>query len=426
MKVICAPMGWDFPATQNVDLQIVLFAHADEPDRGAAGASILRGIKNAKLRPEPRAWDLLSLALSVIAADTGVRRDGSPDGWTRQIDLRVAVSDPDFWSARSDLIERQLRFLTTDLWRLGFTDGGIQPTPPAKPIWPDEDAVSLLSGGLDSLVGAVDLVLRDGRRPYVVSQVSPGDKDKQVRFASAIGGGLRHLQLNHNANCPGDNEPSQRARSIIFLAYGVLLATALKRYHGGEEIPLFVCENGFIAINPPLTTGRLGSLSTRTAHPVFLTLFQQLLGSAGLNVSITNPYEFRTKGEMLSSCADQALLRKHASTTTSCGRYARTGFRHCGRCVPCLIRRAAFHAWAGKDATDYRYVDLSRDDDNHARFDDVRSAAMAVAEVRAEGLDPWLGASLTSTLIEDTAPYRAVAARGLEEISSFLDAAGVV
>jgi 7-cyano-7-deazaguanine synthase in queuosine biosynthesis len=426
MKVICAPLGWDFNASPNADLQIVLFAQADEPDRGAAGASILRVIKKAKLRPDPRAWDLLSLALSVIGADTGVRRDESPDGWTRQIDLQVAVSDPDFWSARNDLIQRQLRFLTTDLWRIAFTDGGIQPTPPDEPTLRDEDSVSLLSGGLDSLVGAVDLVSRDGRRPYLVSQISPGDKDKQRRFASGIGGGLGHLQLNHNANCPGDNELSQRARSIIFLAYGVLLATALKRYHDGREIPLFVCENGFIAINPPLTTGRLGSLSTRTAHPVFLKLFQQLLESAGLNVRITNPYEFVTKGEMLSSCADQAFLRKHASTTTSCGRYARTGFRHCGRCVPCIIRRAAFHAWGRKDATDYCYADLSRDDDNHARFDDVRSAAMAVAEVRADGLDRWLGASLSSTLIDDTTPYRDVAARGLDEIGSFLDAAGVL
>jgi 7-cyano-7-deazaguanine synthase in queuosine biosynthesis len=426
MKLVCAPMNWDFNAAQDADLQIVLFAHADEPDRGAAGANILRVIKKAKLAPDLRAWDLLSLALSVIAADIGVRRDDSPDGWTRQIDLQVAVSDPGFWSTQTALVERQLRFLTTDLWRVAFTDGGVQPAPPDEPALPEEDCVSLLSGGLDSLVGAIDLVSRDDRRPYLVSQVSQGDKDKQIRFAARIGGGLKHLQLNHNANSPGDNDRSQRARSIIFLAYGVLLATALKRYQDGEAIPLFVCENGFIAINPPLTTGRLGSLSTRTAHPVFLTLFQHLLNSAGLHVPITNPYEFVTKGEMLTGCADQALLRKYASTSTSCGRFARTGYQHCGRCVPCLIRRAAFHAWGRRDATDYRYRDLSRDDDNHARFDDVRSAAMAVAQVRADGLDSWLGASLTSTLIADTTPYRDVAARGLDEIGSFLDAAGVL
>jgi len=43
-----------------------------------------------------RALDLLSLALSAICADTAVRRGDSPDGWARQIALKVAMSDPEF------------------------------------------------------------------------------------------------------------------------------------------------------------------------------------------------------------------------------------------------------------------------------------------------------------------------------------------
>jgi hypothetical protein len=147
---------------------------------------------------------------------------------------------------------------------------------------------------LDSLIGAIDLS-RDRRRPYLVSQVSQGDKKKQILFASR----------------PGNNERSQRARSIIFLAYAVLLATALKRYHDGEEIPLFVCENGFISINPPLTTGRLGSLSTRTAHPVFLTLFQRLLDSADLNVRMISPFCENTPRRRRAA----AVLRERATVT---------------------------------------------------------------------------------------------------------------
>jgi hypothetical protein len=50
---------------------------------------------------------------------------------------------------------------------------------------------------------------------------------------------------------------------------------------------------------------------------------------------------------------------------------------------------------------------------------------MAVAEVRADGLDRWLGASLNSSLIGDTKPYKKVVGRGLEELGKFLDAAGV-
>jgi hypothetical protein len=282
--------------------------------------------------------------------------------------------------------------------------------------------VALLSGGLDSLVGVLDLVGRDKRRPFVVSQVSQGDKKTQAYFAAKIGGGLRHLQLNHNANCPGENERSQRARSIVFLAYGALAATTLKTYQEGGAVALCVCENGFISINPPLTTGRIGSLSTRTTHPIFLGLFQRLLDAAGLRVRIETPYQFRTKGEMLAGCADQDFLRKNARQATSCGRFARNGYKHCGRCVPCLVRRAAFHAWQEPDKTVYVYRDLSRDNDDHARFDDVRSAAMAVAEVRAEGLDTWLGASLSTALLGNVMPYRQTVERGLQELGAFLEA----
>jgi hypothetical protein len=68
---------------------------------------------------------------------------------------------------------------------------------------------------------------------------------------------------------------------------------------------------------------------------------------------------------------------------------------------------------------------LSKDDGDHARFDDVRSTSIAVAEVRSDGIDRWLGASLSSTLIADTAPYRDVLRRGVDELGAFLDSAGV-
>jgi 7-cyano-7-deazaguanine synthase in queuosine biosynthesis len=425
MKVVCAPVKVGFsPGTPN-DLEVVLYSQADKASRGQAGANILNVIKKAKLSPEARAWDLLSIALSIIAADTGARRDQSPDGWTRQIDLQVAVSDPAFWTKEKALLEKQLCFLTTDLWKTTFIAGGIQPKRPTKPVMPTEDSVSLLSGGLDSLIGAVDLVSRHGKLPYLVSQVSQGDKEKQAYFASRIGGGLKHLQLNHDANCPGVNERSQRARSFIFFAYAVLLASSLKRYHDGKTVTIYVCENGFISVNAPLTPDRIGSLSTRTTHPVYLGLLQSLLGAAGLRIRLDNPYRFMTKGEMLANCADQPFIRQKAHTTTSCGRFARNGYQHCGRCIPCLIRRAAFYAWGTTDQTNYIYKKLSRKDSNHSGFDDVRTAAIAIAEVRSAGLDRWLGASLCSTLIGDRESYKNVVGRGLKELEKFLASEGV-
>ena len=425
MRIICAPQNFEFGAAAPFDLKVLLYCHAERPDTGAVGKTALDMIQRRKLRPDPRAWDLLSIAFSVIAADTAVRRDQSPDGWTREIELQVAVSDPGFWTSQRDLLMRQLAFLTTDIWNIKFLDGGVQPEPPKSPVRLEDECVVLLSGGLDSLVGAIDLVTEEGKTPHAVSQTSMGDQKKQSFFASQIGGGLGHLQLNHNARVPGNSERSQRARSFVFFSYGVFAATTLKRYHDGDNVMIYVCENGFISINPPLTIGRIGSLSTRTTHPFFVKLFQELIGNAGIRVTLDNPYQFATKGEMLQACADQEFLQRCGYTSTSCGRYARNKYTHCGRCVPCLIRRAAFHAWGAKDETPYVCSELSRNDAEHARHDDVRSVAMADATVREEGVSAWAGPAFSTLLLDDARPYKGMVGRGLEELAAFLSAAGV-
>ncbi|MGH7391830.1 MAG: hypothetical protein ACREM3_20600 [Candidatus Rokuibacteriota bacterium] len=50
---------------------------------------------------------------------------------------------------------------------------------------------------------------------------------------------------------------------------------------------------------------------------------------------------------------------------------------------------------------------------------------MAVAEGRAEGLNAWLGTTLSSALLGDVTPYRQTVERGLKELGAFLDAMGV-
>lgn len=423
MKITCASSGFDFTRT-NGDLNVVLYEHTDNPTYGSIGKTLKNKIVRRKLSPAPRAWDLLSLALAIISSDLAGHRNRSTDGWTREFDLAVSVADAPFWNANAALIEKMLAFLTTDRWVLHFIDGGIVPAPDRNAIFPDEDCVVLLSGGLDSYVGAIDLVSA-GKKPFAVSQTVLGDLDKQCLFAAELGGGLEHMPLNHNAVIPNSEKPpSQRARSVIFLAYGVLIATTLAQYYAGEEVPLYVCENGFIAINPPLTGGRMGSLSTRTAHPLVLSLFQQILEAAGLKVRIVNPYRFKTKGEMLRECLDQSMLEKHAFQTTSCGRFKIFGHKHCGRCIPCLIRRSAIHAWKGEDQTYYKYDNLSFNDKDHAGFDDVRSALMGIAECSEEGIDRWLGATLSSDLVADKEELKLTVQRGLGELQFMLEYLG--
>ena len=424
MKLVCAPEDYAFAGAADA-VEVILYGHADRQIRGSAGAAVKDEIIREKLHAATRAWDFLSLALSVIAADLAGHRNTSSDGWTREFEIEISVADPVFWNGHLDLVKNLLGFLTTDRWQISFIGGGISPVPEGEPVRPVEDCVTLLSGGLDSFIGSIDLVAR-GKHPFAVSQTVRGDADNQRSFARLIGGGLKHLQVNHNAQVPNpEKPPSQRARSLIFIAYGVLAATTLGRYHADESVGLYVCENGFISINPPLTGARLGSLSTRTTHPLVFGLLQQLIDAAGLRVRLENPYQLKTKGEMLRECTNQAVLRALASETTSCGRYKQFGYTHCGRCVPCLVRRAAFRAARMTDKTKYVHLDLGRDDKDHAGFDDVRSVAMALSEVKSDGLETWIGTALSTTLLGDIGPMEAMVERGLNELRSLFKFHGV-
>ena len=75
-------------------------------------------------------------------------------------------------------------------------------------------------------------------------------------------------------------------------AHAILLAS-------GFAHPVSICipENGVISLNIPLTTHRVGSLSTRTTHPYYIGLLQLLIDGPGIPVKLINPYQFCTKGE---------------------------------------------------------------------------------------------------------------------------------
>nr|WP_162916399.1 Qat anti-phage system QueC-like protein QatC [Cohaesibacter haloalkalitolerans] len=369
----------------------------------------------------------MSFAMAVVAADEAVSRGRSPDGWTRKIDLTVAVSDPATWNSEIGRLTQALRFLSGDMWSVHFIAGGGMPFPRNPRLPRPEDMICLLSGGMDSLIGAIDAVC-EGHHPLLVSQMAKGDTKDQKIFAMNVAPNSLHLQLNHHARPPCTSERSQRARSIAFLGFGVMAATCLQRHADGATVELRMPENGFISQNVPLTPLRTGSLSTRTTHPYFLRLVQQTLDAVGLRVHIRNPYELQTKGEMLKGCKEQALLAKLVDASTSCGRYSRTGFQHCGRCVPCQVRRGAYLAWGQPDHTlkGYKYEDLGLADARHAAFDDVRSVAIAIETVRSHGIDALIGGSINGQLLGDPTPYRLVVENGIAELEALHKKLGVI
>ncbi len=108
------------------------------------------------ISPSSAARDLLGLAVAVYCADKVALRVDAPDGFTRDLELRVPVSDPERFVAAEEPLTQALRFLTGDHWTLRFRPSSGRTK--KKTAGTLADAVCLFSGGLDSLTGAIDLL----------------------------------------------------------------------------------------------------------------------------------------------------------------------------------------------------------------------------------------------------------------------------
>lgn len=399
----------------------------DQKGRAALGWSICDELTRVRAPLHPVAFDFLSISLAVIAADTFVSRDHAADGWAREINLVVALDNPGTWVPVLPKLTRALNFLSGDIWSLSVEGGGA--SPPAfkrraiRHIDPRTcDSACLFSGGLDSAIGALDLRV-DGGNPFLVSHAYTHDAAKQEGILPRLGSGV--VRFGAQASPVGwldhGNDVQMRTRSFNFLAMGVLMAASLLR-PGITRTTLFVPENGLIALNPPLTRRRIGALSTRTTHPYYLHLIAEVLDEVGLPIDLINPYAHKTKGEMMAECRDQARLAAIASGTVSCGKWKRTG-EQCGRCVPCLIRRAAFHRADMADDTPYQEkgIDLQRFFEHDEDPDDLMAMLLAARRLDTMDVDRWIAMTGPMPLVASDRTGRVSAARrGMMEVRDFL------
>lgn len=409
------------------------------------GGGALGELSKIGLKPSETALDLLFLATAVYIADTRIEREKhAQDGWTREIDLHLPVANPNLWDSNIvGIIQKALRFLTGDIWRVNF-----RPRPRGKAQLVDSacslpfsnpDCVSLFSGGLDSFIGAVDLI-ENGRVPLLVGHYCSGsDSQPQNRSFDLLKRiyGIKEFQrqqvflgADSNDLVDGGKDKTQRSRSFLFLGLGCLFADSIRGITS-----LYVPENGLISLNVPLDPLRVGALSTRTTHPFFMTLFQDLLDRLVLQVKIKSPYRFMTKGEMITTCSNKKIIEMNGGGTMSCSspnKYrwnpnVRLTDIHCGHCVPCIIRRAAFYKALGHDPTNYVLTDHDLRgrslDSDAAEGQDIRSFQFMLTKLQR---NPDLARRLIHQpgplpdVAEHLRDYVGVFERGLAEVGTFL------
>lgn len=307
----------------------------------------------------PTAEDFFLIAATVYSLDKLVSRGETTDNWTRKIQITIPVSDPQRWVSVADRLAHCIGFLTGDRWTFSFVARSnslfAQQKPKRNQVVTDvkANAVCLFSGGLDSLVGAIDwLEEHEAEKLLLVGHYDgkvPGTHADQIRVLDKLSSrydtnGIEAIFVGVTQDPPG-TETSFRSRSILFLALGMLFASCL-----GEEYPLLIPENGAIALNSPLSPSRRGTCSTRTANPYFLDCLREILKSVQLRNSILNPHAAKTKGEVLQLCKNMEVVQQALPASVSCAKRNRRGkwvHRHalqCGRCMPCIYRRAALHS----------------------------------------------------------------------------------
>lgn len=435
-------------------LTVLMYCNSDDTTKVPnlfVGKKLPHKLKQLHANIPSRVLDFLTIALAIVTADTFVLRSNSENNWCRQMHLDIGLSDPSFWDGEKDRLQQALAFLSGDVWDFTFTQGEypfkfsekVSSRSKKHIDFGVPDCICLFSGGLDSAIGAIDLYAT-GHKPLLVSHSYKGDKKHQDLIVKKLKKEfgkekVQNLQLlaapTGSNQIPGvrkgGREITMRTRSISFLAFGLLAAASLRDFqslfgHVPENtIDLFVPENGFISINPPLTSRRLGSHSTHTTHPQFIAGIQKIWNNAGFNAKIVNPYQFKTKGEMCLNCKDFDLLKEIVSDTVSCSHWKRR-HKQCGICLPCLIRRAALvRANIEEDSANYENVNIRTAYDQKEvrdkKKDDIKSIISFIKETKelSSIKKKLIMSGLTPD--EDRTDYLALIQRGRKELKTLLN-----
>lgn len=298
--------------------------------------------------------DFFIITCSVYGIDRFVnRKQNSVDGWSRELHVSFPVSEVEIWNDVKFDLEELFSFLTGDYWYIDFYKSDfINPEFELSIDFSEKfKQVNLFSGGLDSLIGAVDfLSTHPKEKILLVSHYDPQmkgplkDQDNLLKKIEAKYKGLFEHVPSIKVTLSQTTmrrETTFRSRSILFIGIALLIS------QGKKINKIIVPENGSVSLNYPLSPSRRTSCSTRTTHSFVLDKTNLVLGKLNIDSSISNPYEFKTKGEMVDNCKDLEFLKQIIGISNSCGKrgHRKTwdirSATHCGVCMPCIYRQAS-------------------------------------------------------------------------------------
>lgn len=399
----------------------------------------MKKLKENGIYPTEDGIDILSLAGLVYLADTRISRNlHSQDSWTREIAIEIPVYNLEKWTPLGGLFTRMLNFLTGDRWTISFRkrDEELSKKPEDEVSPPEFDAVTLFSGGMDSLIGTINHLENYHKTALISHAGDAHTKNAQSKLLAHFQGKYPDLDplyldlwmvFEKNLIPGGGNENTTRSRSFLFIAFGIFAMSGMKGV-STLEVP----ENGLIALNVPLDELRIGSHSTRTTHPFYLDSWNQVLQGLGIEFSVRNPYWNKTKGEMANECSNKEFLLQVIQDSISCSspqkaRWSGATPQHCGYCVPCIIRRAAMNKAFREegDSTPYLIDNVSEIATSHAKGKGVqlRSFQIAINKIKEQPRQAKILIHKSGPLSGDSAYLQELSdvyLRGLLEVDDFI------
>ncbi|MBB6411933.1 7-cyano-7-deazaguanine synthase [Mesorhizobium sangaii] len=207
------------------------------------------------------------------------------------------------------------------------------------------DEVILFSGGLDSLAGVVEkLATTDARLALVTHRSAQKRMPHQdwlaARLKERFPGRILWIPIKARRSAGEASETTQRSRPLLFAALGFLVSHIL------DTRQLLLFENGVVSQNLPISPQVIGSLATRTTHPLVVHRLGHLLRlMTGEPFEFSNPYTWLTKTQVVSRLRDHGATDLIAESVSCSEVHNRTVVKtHCGACSQCIDRRFAMIA----------------------------------------------------------------------------------
>ena len=303
--------------------------------------------------------DLLDVSIALYTADRickrspGKRQDKEDILQGRILNLQIPVRHPGRWDGLKAKLTTVLEALTFDEWNLEFYRRPIRDKTAYQinafnePIF--SPFVSLFSGGLDSLAGAVFQRAEspDSTGILVVAVTNSRLRKLQeqlvrdlneVGLAKFLPAVLPHSldPLTNKLFPERQQEKSQRTRGFLYPALGAVVSFLV----GANELNVY--ENGVGAINLPYTHATVGADHTRSMHPTHLMLMSRFISELFEKpFLINNRSTWQTKGSMCAQLAHMGLGELAIKSVSCDGFPLRGKYAQCGKCTSCLLRRVS-------------------------------------------------------------------------------------